>query len=344
MSLTRATFAQNYSGPELTDPESFSFILLPDPQNYSKFDTNQPVFELMTAWTASQIDKLNVEAVICTGDLVEQNNWIVPDGVNGNQTGRQQWESASRAFERLDNKIPYMISPGNHDYGIRNGENRESNFNTYFPVERNSAWRNNLVEAFPNQWGALTLENAMFSLELPNWGKMLIVTSEFAPRDEVLEWVKKTVAGEKYKDHRVIFLTHSYLRSDGDRITKENYKMTPANYGNDIWEKLIYPSENILMVISGHYALIGGYEENVGQRSDRNIAGRSVFQMMFNAQTLGGGWHGNGGDGWLRVLEFMPDGKTMKVKTYSPLFGFSELTADKANRRDAFDEFDVVFD
>ena len=27
--------------------------------------------------------------------------------------------------------------------------------------------------------------------------------------------------------------------------------------------------------------------------------------MMFNAQTEGGGWHGNGGDGWLRIMEFM---------------------------------------
>lgn len=40
--------------------------------------------------------------------------------------------------------------------------------------------------------------------------------------------------------------------------------------------------------------------------------------MMFNAQTEGGGWHGNGGDGWLRIMEFMPDGKTIKIKTFSP--------------------------
>ncbi len=40
--------------------------------------------------------------------------------------------------------------------------------------------------------------------------------------------------------------------------------------------------------------------------------------MMFNVQILGGGWEGNGGDGWLRILEFLPDGRTIKVRTYSP--------------------------
>ena len=82
--------AQNNSGvqkvgkPELTDSESFSMILLPDPQSYTKFDTNQPLFDLMTAWTAANLEKLSVKAVLCTGDLVEQNEYIVPDNVNGN--------------------------------------------------------------------------------------------------------------------------------------------------------------------------------------------------------------------------------------------------------------------
>ena len=33
-----------------------------------------------------------------------------------------------------------------------------------------------------------------------------------------------------------------------------------------------------------------------------------------------GGWFGNGGDGWLRIMEFMPDGKTISVRTCFPLF------------------------
>ena len=29
------------------------------------------------------------------------------------------------------------------------------------------------------------------------------------------------------------------------------------------------------------------------------------------------------GDGWLRIMEFMPDGKTIKIKTFSPFFAIS---------------------
>ena len=67
-------------------------------------------------------------------------------------------------------------------------------------------------------------------------------------------------------------------------------------------------------------------------------------QMMFNVQILGGGWEGNGGDGWLRILEFLPDGRTIKVRTYSPLFGISSLTKHLAHRTGACDRFDMVIE
>lgn len=344
MAFSVAVNAQNHNSPKLTDPNSFSIILLPDPQAYSKFDTNQPAFELMTAWIASQIDNLNIKAVLCTGDLVEQNDLIIPDGINGNQTSIEQWQSVSRAFKRLDNKVPYITSLGNHDYGFRSAENRKTKFHEFFPVERNSTWKKHLVSICPNQFGESTLENAAFEFDMPNWGKMLIIATEFAPRDEVLTWAKGLTTGKKYNNHRVVFLTHSYLQKDGKRFKSENYKVSPANYGEAIWEKLIYPASNIEMTINGHCAVIAGYEENVSQSVDVNSAGKKVFQMMFNAQTAGGGWHGNGGDGWLRILEFLPDGKTMKVKTYSPIFGYSELTSHLANRTEPYDEFEFIFD
>ena len=75
-------------------------ILLPDPQSYNKFDANQPLFELQTAWIANSIEPLNIKGVLCTGDLVEQNEIRIPDGINGNQTSEEQWQAASRAFER----------------------------------------------------------------------------------------------------------------------------------------------------------------------------------------------------------------------------------------------------
>ena len=80
--------------------------------------------------------------------------------------------------------------------------------------------------------------------------------------------------------------------------------------------KLIYPSSNIRLVLCGHVGKgTGEYENNVAYRVDKNSAGKDVSQMTFNVQYVGGGPEGNGGDGWLRILEFMPDGKTIKVRT-----------------------------
>lgn len=89
LSLT-SIIAQVYPvRPQLSDKNSFSMILLPDPQSYNKFDANQPLFELQTAWIANSIGSLNVKGVLCTGDLVEQNEIRIPDGINGNQTSEE---------------------------------------------------------------------------------------------------------------------------------------------------------------------------------------------------------------------------------------------------------------
>ncbi|MDR2956364.1 MAG: metallophosphoesterase [Prevotella sp.] len=329
---------------ELTDQNSFSMVVFPDPQSYNKFDVNQPLFELMTAWAANNIDRLKVKTVLCTGDLVEQNEIRIPDGRNGNQTSEEQWQAASRSFQRLDNKISYVVCTGNHDYGYEKAENRMTNFPRYFYPERNSAWRKSLVAVANDSNGVPTLENAAYEFETETWGKLLVVSIEFAPRDEALDWVLKLVQSDKYKDYTVILLTHSYINKNAKRIEKEGYKVSPANYGQAIWDKLVYPSGNIRMVVCGHICSIEPYEKNVSFSTDKNSAGKTVAQMMFNAQTADGSWHGNGGDGWLRILEFLPDGKTIKVKTFSPLLAISPLTADKAWRTESYDQFDIILD
>ena len=345
LNVTTALFAQIQPvEAELEDENSFSMILFPDPQSYIKFDVNQPIFELMTAWAAHNVKRLNIEAVLCTGDLVEQNEWPVPDGINGNQTGTQQWENVSRAFERLDGVVPYINCTGNHDYGYAKAENRLSQFPKYFPVERNSKWRGCLVSVAENYEGRKTLENAAYEFNTESWGDLLVISVEFAPRDEALEWAKNLAESDRFKSHRVFVLTHSFMNSNAQVYKKENYKVTPANFGEAIWEKLIYPTANIEMLICGHACRIGTFEENVSFRIDKDINGRDIPQMMFNAQTAGGGWNGNGGDGWLRIMEFMPDGKTIKIKTFSPFFAISPTTAEHAWRIGDYDQFDIVLE
>lgn len=339
-------FAQHRADRQnLENEDSFSMIVLGDPQTYNKYDINQPIFELCTAWIADNVDHLNIKAVLCTGDLVEQNENIKMNRKMVNQTSREMWEAASRSMSRLDGKVPYIISCGNHDYGYKTAENGRTKFPEYFPFERNSRWRDCLVADFPNRNGDISMENAAFEFHDRNWGDILVITTEFAPRPEVLEWVRTLATSEKYIGHKVIAMTHSYLKHRTAEYTDNSrYKVSPQTSGKDFWDKFVSVTPNVVLVVCGHTGRPGGFEDSVAYRVDKNEAGRNVHQMMFNVQILGGGWEGNGGDGWLRILEFMPDGRTVKVKTYSPLFGISPSTKHLAHRTEACDQFDMTID
>ncbi len=333
-----------YQPPQLASPGSWSMILLPDPQTYVKFGRNQPLFELMTAWVGDNIDRLNIRMVLCTGDLVEQNDMPNPDGKHADQPSKAQWESVARAFTRLDGRVPYIAATGNHDFGFQNAVNRLTHFDMYFPPDKNPLNQKLLREAGTNGDGRPSLTNAAYEMNSPDGRKILFLVLEFAPRDAVLEWARTVVSLEKYRDHCVILLTHSYLNSQNEHIETEKYPLTDRNYGRAVWEKLVQPSTNIRMVFSGHIGRPDNILSHIGFRTDTNAAGKKVHQMAFNAQALGGGWNGNGGDGWLRIIEFLPGGSKVRISTFSPLFAISPASQHLAWRREPYDAFEFTLD
>lgn len=335
---------EKFVSPVLSNEESWTLALLPDPQTYVKFDYNRPIFDLMLSWINKNIETLNITSVLCTGDLVENNDNLYPDGKTGNMSSVEQWQGVSQSFGRLDGRVPYILTIGNHDYGYKSAENRKTFYDAYFPIGKNAKNEPMLREVGFNMDMKPTLANAVFEIPQQGKSKYLVMVLEFAPRDTVLTWARQVIAQDKYKDHRVILLTHSYLNSNNEHIKTEGYKLENPNYGAMIWEKLVYPSKNICMVFAGHIGKPNDPNGHIAFRTDKNQSGRKVQQMVFNAQALGGGWHGNGGDGWLRLLEFMPDNKTVKVKTFSPLFAISPTTQQYAWRKDAVDEFEFTLE
>lgn len=332
--------------PALENGESFSMILYGDPQTYTKNTFSQPIFELMTAWTAAHKNALKIKAVLCTGDIVERNDTLTAfpltrNDINGDAQSFLQWEAAARAFSRLDGEIPYILCTGNHDYGYESSENRNTYFNDYFPVSKNPLWRDNLVSTFPNAAGIMTLENAAFAFDCGKWGKVLVLSLEFAPRDEVLDWAKKLLESKKYKDSKAIILTHSVLRVKKGLKTSiaesEGYKLQPRNWAAAMMKKLVSDSDNIKLVLCGHSGDPSKMSDDILYE---NSKGRKIPVVMFNPQAVGG-WNGNGGDGWLRIMEFMPDGKTISMRTYSPLFAASAKTQHLSWNRDSDNEFKI---
>ncbi|MDO6601874.1 metallophosphoesterase [Arenibacter palladensis] len=343
--LATALKAQEaYTAPQLSNPDSWSIILVPDTQTYVKFERNQGILETMTAWISENIDALNIKMVLSTGDLVEQNELLVSDKINGNMPSRDQWRAVSHAFERLDGKVPYILAAGNHDFGYKSVENRKSNYSQYFPVHRNILNAKALRAAGKNIDGLPSVENATYELISPQQRKFLFLNLEFAPRDTILQWANSEISKEIYKDHTVVMLTHSYLNAQNKHMEKENYPIEDANYGKAIWEKLVAPSKNVQLVFSGHIGSPDNFKAHTAFKVDKNAAGKKVNQLTFNAQAMGGGWHGNGGEGWLRIMEFLPDGKTVITTTFSPHFAISPTTQKMAYQWDDYNNFSFQLD
>jgi hypothetical protein len=153
--------------------------------------------------------------------------------------------------------------------------------------------------------------------------QFIIVGLEFGPRDSALDWADKIIA--KYLDHKAIVFTHAYLYDinsvrynwslKGKQQDWNPHAYAPpgsVNDGEEMWHKLIKKHANICLVISGHVCHAGrglGFQVSTGEHGNR------VNEMAVDYQGLE-----VGGGAWLRILEFLPDGRTVQAKTYSPLY------------------------
>lgn len=336
------TPVEKYNPPQLSSQDSWTMVMIPDTQTYVKFARNQGAGDMVFSWIAENVNKLKIQQVVHVGDLVDQNR-SMQIGKWGDQTSVQQWKSISDMFARLDGVVPYIVATGNHDYGGRaSAADRVSELDKYFSMERNSKNINVLKNTGPNSLGHYTLENAAYEFITPNGQKILIVSLGFAPTDEQLEWAKSMFNHKFYKEHFGILVTHSYLDKNG-RMEKENYPIG-GNAGESIWQKLVKITPNIRMVLCGHAYLDDKWEHAVRYQVSKNDEGKKVHEILFNAQGIGGGWIGNGGDGFIRLMEFDKEMKHVKVRTFSPFFAYSPSTQHLAWHTAPFNEFDFNID
>lgn len=348
--------AQQYEATvQLDHAKSWSLVLVPDVQNYVKYYQNQPILDVMNQWISAHVEKLNIKMVLCVGDLVEQDQVILP-GHDGDVPSKEQWEFVSRSFGLLNHKVPYILATGNHDYTIDQQGNRTSQYDDYFSIDQNVLNRKHLVQYGWDAANKPTLSNAVYEFTDLHGQDFLVLNLEYAPSNQTVEWANAILNFEEYKNHKVILLTHAYLNRTNERLDGENkwvifepyikekkqlkskrIVLPNANNGEQLWEKLVHPNSQIEWVLSGHIS-------GTGYRSDQNKAGRTVHQMLFDMQSEGGGHDGNGGDGLVRILEFYPDGKTVKVKTFSPLFALSPKTASLAYKKEQDHEYTIQLD
>ncbi|MBL9163917.1 MAG: DUF1080 domain-containing protein [Planctomycetaceae bacterium] len=299
---------------ELADPGSFMIVALPDTQVYAMHPKWNHHFHNQTQWIADNAERLNIKYVLHEGDITNNN---VPE----------QWEVARAAMGRLDGKVPYALAPGNHDYGPNGSStDRSTMLNDYFSAEE--------LAKFPGFGGAMAagkLENSYHAFEASG-KKYLILALEWGPRDEAVAWADKIVS--EHPDHQAILLTHAYMYYDDTRYDwkerGEEQTWNPHAYGQaklpggvndgqELWDKLVKKHPGFIMTLNGHVL-----EDGAGRTSTKGDAGNMVHQMLANYQN-----RAEGGEGYMRLIEFSPDGKTIRVRSYSPSTKMCKVAEDQ---------------
>ena len=266
--------------------EVFTVILLPDTQFYS--EKYPETFVAQTMWIRERAKQDNIKFVVSLGDIV-QNAHI-----------EQEWMHAHEAARILDGVVPYSAVPGNHDLVTKDKViTRDSTlFNKYFGVSRfaKEPWYGGHMNA--------TNDNNYATFQAAG-RDFLVLSLEFAPRDEALAWAAEVC--RNHPTHNIIVATHSYLNLQGRTTGQAKVTGSSANSGEDMWKKLVSKQPNIFMVACGH---VGG----VNLLLSVNDSGGSVIEILTDYQNLS-----QGGQGCLRSMKFVPEENKVYVDAYSPL-------------------------
>jgi len=266
-------------------PGSWTLVVLPDTQFYTR--DNPKIFTAQTQWIAENKNKFNIQLVLHVGDIVQDNTEL-------------QWLRARKSMQLLDGKVPYVMVTGNHDYdNVLKGQLRQSTgFGKYFKQPVNSA--------------------QVFEIANRKW---LVLGLEFGPTDATVSWAQQQLATLDH-DHAIL-LTHAYMYFDDTRLdwagkglsqrwNPHSYGFVSAagtaNDGEQLWQKLVKDQRTMRFVLSGH---VKG--DGLAHLASRGSHRQRVHQFAVNYQTLE-----NGGQGFLRLMEFLPNQKGVQIKTYSP--------------------------
>ena len=313
--LSQGALAQAPSAPA---DGAWTIAVLPDTQMYSL--AHPEVFVRQTEWLAAHKDSHGIRLVLHEGDIVNNNT-------------HPEWMHARRAMDvLLKAGLPFVMVPGNHDMGDGGTANtRRSHFSDYF-----SAHDLRLAKT-SGTFDRGRVDNHWQSFDTP-WGPLMVVALEFGPRDAVVDWAKQAI--EQHPDHRVLLLTHAYLYSDGTRYDwaakGEAQKWNPHSYGvgqdpagvndgEELWRKLVEPYPNVVMTLNGHVL-----NDGAGYLCSERAGAPAVHQILANYQQGIDNARAFGGGGFLRLMRFQPDGRSVEIKTFSPWF--DESMTDPAHQ------------
>jgi hypothetical protein len=209
-----------------------------------------------------------------------------------------QWENAEDAMELLEGPfiglpdgIPYGVIPGNHDQPT-------TNYNAYFGVSRFSGrgyYGGSYDSDNDDNYTLFSAGGMDFMVINLNYNATNIPTA-------ILNWADGLL--KTHSARRAIVVSHYILDVDGSF----------GGPGQGIYDAL-KDNPNLFLMLCGHM-------HDEARRTDM-YGGNTIYTLLADYQD-----YPNGGDGYLRILEFSPADDEIHVETYSPTLDQYQTDAD----------------
>ena len=290
------------AAPALMGDDGFSVIGIPDTQNYSEL--YPLIFVDQTSWVAANIEQFDVRFVSHFGDLVQHADRV------------EEWINADDAMVLIDESgVPQGVTSGNHDI-TANGLSGEpyipGNYLDFFGPQRyeDASYFRTASPTGMSSWQVFAGDDREFI--------GLSVECETAASE--LAWAQGIL--DRNRDKAVMFTTHRYLQDAEDytagvpvvssgRYPDIWYIVEPPRQpagirAEELYQWFIRRNPNIFLVNCGHF-----HEEY--RQTSTNVAGLPVHEVLADYQD-----DPNGGDGWLRIMEFNVPAGRLDFETYSP--------------------------
>lgn len=281
-------------------PTAFTMVVLPDTQFYSaSLNGGTPsIFNSQTSWIVTNRAALNIAYVAQLGDIVQDGDSFV-----------SEWMNADAAMKRLEdpvatgltNGIPYGVAVGNHDQTPEGSATGTTTlFNQWFGTSRFSG-----RPYYGGHYGSDN--NNHYDLFSAGGMDFIVVHLEYdtSANPAVLSWANGVL--QQFSNRRAIVVSH-YIIVDGSNAAF-------GTQGGAIYSAL-KGNANLFLMLCGH--VTSGTE---GQNLS-TFGGNSIYTLMSDYQILT-----NGGNGWLRIMQFLPSSNQIQVSTYSPWLKQTETTS-----------------
>jgi hypothetical protein len=295
---TEATLASGADGA-LEDPAGYDLAISHITDTQYLTESYPEVYATITSWIAANAPGRKIAFATHTGDLIQ--NWVEPEQTP--ERARREFERASAIQSILDDAgVPNSVLPGNHD-NLRGGD--ASLFNEFFGPSRyaDEHWYGGSLAPDDN--------SANFSTFEAEGARFLMLSLPYAFDDREIVWAQEVVAA--HPDHNVILSTHEHVTPETlDGPASRSTSSRWVSRGQELWERLIAPNRNIVLVLSGHFHGLGELRtENAG-----DIPGHTVTELVADYQEYR--THtGERATGFQRMLQIDLAGGAIAVDTFS---------------------------